>query len=100
MEQMVDKKDAYKEVFVALSCFNNDILEKIPQNVLDKLIEVSADSSLEVKLDVNKGLEEQNLSEECKCIMALLYYKYIANDEEKKRIVQIWEFNDKIMNKL
>lgn len=96
MNQTIDKNDIYKEVFMVLSNFNDDVIKKIPNSVFDKIIKLSADSKVEVNIDVNKTIEEQNISEESKNMLSLIYYKYIANNNEKKELIKLWEFNDKI----
>ena len=96
MNQTIDKNDIYKEVFMVLSNFNDDVIKKIPNSVFDKIIKLSADSKIEVNIDVNKTIEEQNISEESKNMLSLIYYKYIANKNEKKELIKLWEFNDKI----
>lgn len=95
MEKMVDKKDVYKEVLIVLSNFDKEIVQKIPDSVFKELINLAADSELEVNIDINKSLEEQNLSEESREIISLIYYKYIAEEAEKKDLIKIWDFNDK-----
>ena len=96
MNQTIDKNDIYKEVFMVLSNFNDDVIKKIPNSVFDKIIKLSADSKIEVNIDVNKTIEEQNISEESKNMLSLIYYKYIANNNEKKELIKLWEFNDKL----
>lgn len=94
MEMMVDKKDLYKEVLIVLSNFNKDIIKKIPDNIFIKLVEMAADSKKEVNIDLNKKLEEQDVSQECKEMIALIYYQYIADSDEKKELIKIWKEND------
>lgn len=36
----------------------------------------------------------QNISEETKDIIALIYYNYFADDKEKNEIAKIWKEND------
>lgn len=91
----VDKKDIYKEVLIVLSHFNEELIKKIPQQVFNKLLELAADSEQNVVIDVNKGIEEQNISEESKDIISLIYYNCIADEQEKKELVNIWSDNDK-----
>ena len=94
MAKMVDKKDIYKEVIIVLSNFNKEVIQKIPDSVFSKLIDLAADSTHTVNIDINKELEEQNLFEESKEMISLIYYKYIAEDDEKKELVKIWKDND------
>lgn len=51
-------------------------------------------SKLEVKIDANKKLINQNISEETKDIISLIYYNYFADDKEKNEIAKIWKEND------
>jgi len=88
------KNDVYKEVLIVLSYFNEEIIKKIPSSVFGKLLELAADSELEVNIDVEKSIEEQNISEESKSMISLLYYKYIADDEEKKELISVWKNNE------
>lgn len=91
----MEKKDVYKEVFVVLSNFNNEIIEKIPSRVFNKIANLAADSEIEVNIDMTKELEEQNISQESKDMISLLYYKYIADDDEKIELIKIWSNNEK-----
>jgi hypothetical protein len=56
---------------------------------------MAADSKIEVSIDISKGLEEQDISQECKDMISLIYYKYIADNDEKKELIKIWAENDK-----
>ena len=91
----MEKKDVYKEVFVVLSNFNKEIIEKIPSRVFNKIANLAADSEIEVNIDMTKELEDQNISEESKDMISLLYYKYIADDNEKLELIKIWSNNEK-----
>lgn len=94
MKQLIDKKDIYKEVLLILSHFNKDLINEIPQKVFMKLTDLAADSDYNISIDVNKGIEEQEISEESKDIIALIYYNCIADEQEKKELISIWEQND------
>lgn len=56
--------------------------------------ELAKKSKLEVKIDANKKLINQNISEETKDIISLIYYNYFADDKEKNEIAKIWKEND------
>lgn len=94
MGNYVDKKDVYKEVFVVLSNFSKEIIQKIPDELFRQLADFAADSEIEVKIDMNKGIEEQLISQESKDMLSLIYYKYIADDNEKKELIKVWESNE------
>lgn len=95
MKNIIDKKDIYKEVFVILSHFNNELLNKLPRPLFNELVDLAADSNFEVDIDPTKKLEEQNISEESKNLISLIYYKFVADDDEKKELIKIWQENDK-----
>ena len=95
MEKMVGNKDICKEVFVVLSNFNKDIIKKIPDNIFKILMDGAADSTLDVNIDINKDINEQKISQESKELISILYYQYIAEADEKKELIKLWELNDK-----
>ena len=53
-------------------------------------------SEIEVKVDPNKKLKEQEISEESKDFIALIYYTYIVDKNEKEKILKIWKENDSL----
>lgn len=101
MEKIQEINDICKEVITVLAFFNENLIEQIPNKTLKKLNELAADSNSNFYIDTEKELEEQTISEECKDLIALLYYSYIANEDEKKELLKIWNENEKIFqNKL
>ena len=95
MKYLIDKKDIFKEVLLVLSHFNEDLIKKIPQKVFIKLVNLAADSDCDINIDINKSIEEQEISEESKDIISLIYYSCIADELEKKELINIWNQNDK-----
>ena len=98
MEKIQDSKDVCKEVLIVLSVFNEELINKIPTKVISGLMEIAADSEMEFCVDKNKGLNEQNISEESKNLIALIYYNYIADESERIELVNIWNNNERIYN--
>lgn len=94
MEKIQEIQDVCKEVLIILGYLNNDILEKIPSRIFKKLNELAADSKLNYYIDKEKDLLEQNISEKSKDLIALLYYSYIANENEKHELSKIWNENE------
>lgn len=94
MEKMQDKKDMYKEVLVALSYFGDELIRKIPDKVFNKLKELAADSDIDVYIDTNKDLACQDISEQSKDMISLIYYICIADEKEKGEIFNLWKIND------
>ena len=92
---MIKINDFAKETLCVIRCFDENLIARIPTNLIIKLEEDSKMSDVNINIDVNKNLEEQPISEECKDFISLIYYNYLADDEEKKEILKIWEENEK-----
>lgn len=87
--------DISKETLTFLGFFENSMIEKIPFYVIAKLCEKAADSKLDFYIDVDKSFEEQQISEKSKDLISLIYYDYIASEEEKKELLTQWNYNEK-----
>ena len=72
---------------------------KIPIKILNNLKEIAKNSSKKINLLPNKKLKEQNISDETKDFISGLYYTYIADKDEKKEILSIWQQNEQIDKK-
>ena len=95
MSNFITINDTCKEVYTVLSLFEDELIEKIPSNVLRKIIELAADSEKEFHLDAEKKLEEQEISDASKDLIALIYYNYLTSDEnEKNELSKKWQEND------
>ena len=92
---MTEMTDVSKEVVEVLNHFDKSFVWKISPNFLDNLRELARESKKEIRLEANKKLSEQNISNQAKNCIALIYYEYIANAEEKQKIMSIWEQNEK-----
>lgn len=91
--------DTAKEVISVLNYFDYDLIRRIPKKFLDYLKDKAKDSNKKVDIDINKSLLEQNISEESKDLIALIYYNYFSDEAEKMRILKIWSNNEKIYQK-
>ena len=69
--------DVCKETLSVLAYFDTNLIKKIPNHVLKKLGELAADSNTEFYINLEKNLNEQNISEKCKDLISLIYYNYI-----------------------
>ena len=87
--------DISKETLTFLAFFDNEMVNKIPNKVMVKLCEEAADSMKDFFIDPNKNFEDQEISEESKNFISLIYYNYIADEVEKKEIENKWKDNDK-----
>ncbi|MCI8965488.1 MAG: hypothetical protein HFJ43_03970 [Clostridia bacterium] len=91
-----ETNDICKEVLIILSYFNNDLIEKIPNKVFSKLLELSADSKVHLHIDTKKDLDKQDISEESKDLVSLIYYTFVADKNEKNEIFKSWTDNENI----
>lgn len=86
--------DVAKETIEILNYFDSNFISKISTEFLDYLKELAQSSTINVTIDKNKKLKEQNLSEECKSLISLIYHDYIAKEEDKEKIEKIWIENE------
>lgn len=100
MEKVQNISDISKETLTFLAFFDNKMIEKIPSYIITKLCEEAADSKSDFYIDTSKSFEEQNISEKSKDLLALIYYDYIAEEEEKKEIIEQWELNEEKYNNI
>ena len=95
MEKVRNISDISKETLTFLSYFDSKLIEKVPNNIIAKLCDEAADSKLNFYVNTNKSFGEQIISEKSKDLISLIYYDYIAEEEEKKEILKQWNLNEK-----
>lgn len=87
MIMMKDKKNIYgkalKEVYEVIDNMSVEDTKKISSAFLNKLYK-SVDWNYEFEYDGSKSLEEQDISEEAKVILAMVYMRFFADEEEKE----------------
>ena len=76
---------AYKEVIEILKHTKREDVNKIPKYRI-LLWKTNMSKDYNFYIDSNKTLEEQNLSNEAKAIIANIFKKYWATDYQKERI--------------
>ena len=96
MTGQMEISDVAKETVEILKYFDSNFISKISTNFLNFLKYLASKSNINVTIDKNKKLKEQDVSEECKSLIALIYHDYIADEEEKKKIEKIWNENELI----
>lgn len=77
---------AYVEVLEILKYIPKEEQNKIP-NQLIEVLKQNADKNYQYRLDTTQEFEKQNLLDETKAILAILFRDYWATDEERKQIV-------------
>lgn len=86
-------EQACAEMNFILKHFDPNDLKVIPQYFLN-FFEENMDKSYEVKILEDKPLYEQDLKEETKAFIKILYITYFSNDrEEKERLMAEFEAN-------
>ena len=99
MIDQIGVNDVANEILCVLEHFDDEFVSRIPNGVLNKLRKMAKDSSKKVIIDKSKKLNEQNLYPETKDFISILYYQYVANEEEKSQIIKVWSENEKIYQK-
>lgn len=94
MEKIQNFNDISKETLTYLGFFDDEMISKIPGYVISKLCKEAAESNLNFYVDPKKEFKEQEISEKAKDLIALIYYEYIANTDEKKQILHEWNLNE------
>ena len=95
MNELADSNVANEVLNIIMFC-DNEIQDKIPQDIIEKLTDLAGDSDIEVNLDKDKLLKDQNVSQDSIDLFSYLYYKYVADEEEKKEIITNWVINEKM----
>ena len=95
MENIQTISDIAKETLTFLAFCDNDIIKKIPNNVIEKLCEEAADSTTDFYIDPSKNFKDQEITEKSKDLIASIYFNYIADEVGKKEIQNKWILNDK-----
>ncbi len=96
MEKIQENKDTCKEVLSILAFCDEEIIKKIPTQVMRKLMEIAADSEESYYIEKNKKLCEQYITEESKDLISLIFYSYIADENEKKELLDAWNKNEDV----
>lgn len=77
----IEYRQALFEVYKILENTDEEIKNKIPEKFI-KFLKENMDTNYKFELEKGKELVKQNLKDETKQIIALIYKKYICDDEE------------------
>lgn len=80
-------REAFTEVNEILEYFNKDLLKKIPKEFI-KNIKENMSTTYKVIYDNTKSLNEQNIKQETRAILSIIYRDYICDKETKEKIIQ------------
>lgn len=80
-------REAFTEVNEILKYFNEDLLKKIPKEFIENIKENMSTSYI-LKYDNTKGINEQDIKQETRAILSVIYRDYICKEDIKKEIIQ------------
>lgn len=84
--------DVAKELLNVLYYCDNEFVDNIPDTVLINIRELAAQCEKEYYLE-DKPLVLQNLSEECKNYLAVLYFRYCLDESKRQEVLNLLETN-------
>lgn len=76
---------AYKELYEIIKNISSEDLSKIPKEILQTIIDQKDD---DYKFEFNGDIDNSNLLEETRVLLAVIYKNYWTTPEERKRIEQ------------
>lgn len=82
----IEYANAYVEVLEILKYIPTRDYNKIPKSKI-KLLATNANSNYKFNYDLDKTLDEQNVSKIAKGIIAILFRDYWATDEQRQKII-------------
>ena len=85
---------AYTEVLEVIKYFPEEDYNKIPKKKIEFYKE-NMDKNYDFTINPDIDLSEQNLSPEANAIIVTLYRDYFASEEQKQKIKEILELNEK-----
>ena len=91
---MIDYEKRLVEVDEVLSYLSEEDLNKIPEDIRN-LIKENKDQNYKWEFDETKELKDQNLNRDTIIILSYLNMEYLLNEEQKKLMEQIHEYNEK-----
>lgn len=74
---------AYKELYEILKNISSEDLSKIPKEVMRAIIDKKDD---DYEFDFNGDIDNSNLLEETRALLAVIYKNYWTTPEERRRI--------------
>ena len=86
---------AYAELLEVLSYMDEEYTNKIPKKLM-ALFKENALSTYEKHIDINKSLEEQNISRKTTALIAVLTVQYwCENENQKQELLNIFNENER-----
>ena len=85
-------KIAYSEVLEILKYVSKEEFNKVPQDMLE-MFKTNASNERQFIYDPNKTLQEQNVSEIARTIIAILFRDYWATENQRQKILNKQNFD-------
>ena len=89
----IEYSEAIVEVLEILEYSDDSIIEKIPKELIE-FWQRNKSTTYKPKLDHDKSINEMDLKEKTKSIIAMIYLNYLCSDEEKDNINSILKDNE------
>ena len=83
----IEHKIAYSEVLEILKYISKEEFNKVPQDMLE-MFKANAINNNEFVYNPRKTLQEQNVSETARTIIAILFRDYWATENQKEKILK------------
>ncbi len=77
-----------KELLTVLYYCDDEFVDNIPNNVLMSISNLAAQCDKEYYLD-DKSLSLQNITEECKDYLAVLYFRYCLDESKRQEVLNL-----------
>lgn len=91
-------KIAYSEVLEILKHISKEEFNKVPQDMLE-MFKTNANSEIKFIYNPNKTLQEQNVSETARAIIAILFRDYWTTEVQKEKILAKQKYDRKLLKK-
>lgn len=97
-------QEVCSELYEVLSAIGTKYINRTPASIINE-IESNRNKRSVIEYDINKSLDEQDVSNETITIISFLNYMYWTNDQEKKGLYNAYKLNElksnkKIVNKI
>lgn len=79
-------KKALSEVFAIIKSSDDEIIKKIPYRFI-KFVSENRNKDYNVCVEPDKGILNQNISDEAKSIVALMYRDYLCDKEQRTKLI-------------
>lgn len=89
----VEYSEAIVEVLDILENSEENIVEKIPKKLID-FWQKNKSTTYKPNLDHSKNINEMNLKNKTKSLIAMIYLNYLCDDEEKNNLNSILKSNE------